>query len=169
MRFQALCVRGTGMGRECNDTFVFFFFLLLAGLFGGIGIFCRNKEEKKRADSEASCRRASSCRDGKEFAVLGLCCWHTRPCCSIHPPPHCWPKGTSPVMPSRTGPIGHSAPSHPLMPRLHSWLIQQGAPLGEPSSSPIICHLAKPLGEWLPNLRQENAENHTIIKVGKDL
>lgn len=44
------------MGRKCNDMFVFFFFLLLAGLFGGIGIFYRNKG-KKPADSKAEERR----------------------------------------------------------------------------------------------------------------
>lgn len=105
--FQVLCVR-EGRGREENAmTRLVFFFLLLAGLFGGIGIFYRNKEKK-------SCQRgrteeASSCRIGKEFAKpeCGSAC--AGPSCSVHThhraipsAPHI-PTGKCPAAASRTG------------------------------------------------------------------
>lgn len=152
VRFQALCVRGTGTGRECNDTFVFlffsFFFLLLAGLFGGIGIFYRNKEKKKKSCQQGRVEEASY-RDGKEFAKpeRGSVC--AGPSCSTHthhrpvPSAPCIPMATSAVVASRTGFRGGLSSSiSPRMPHLHpgslsnslhgDWSLQHHPGPGEP-------------------------------------
>lgn len=106
--FQALCVR-EGRGREENamTRLFFFLFLLLAGLFGGIGIFYRNKEKKKLTARQN--RGGLFCRIGKEFAKpeRGSVC--ASPSCSVHthhraiPSAPRIPMGECPAAASRTG------------------------------------------------------------------
>lgn len=93
--------------------FVFFFLLLLAGLFGGIGIFYRNRG-KKPADSKAEERRpllAELGRSLKSWSVAVCAPVPAAPCTPISVLSH--PAGTSQGQVSEGMQLLHQPHLHP--------------------------------------------------------